>query len=132
MTCAYRFDASGYADRDLDAEHEQPAWHEGPVPLGLALAARLARDLTARGWRTPSRWVTPAGHGFEARGGGDRFDVTLACVDPEAGRWSLDAEPRRGLLPRLRRRDPAAIERLCGDLRAVLAADPTVGSLVGP
>ncbi len=107
-------DAPGYRDRD------------GTPPAGEALAGLLADHLSAH-WQIPGRWVTPAGHAFEARSGRSRFDLELRLIGAARRDWHLTLEPRRGLFSWLSSRvDPNAHQRLRLQVSDLLTADPRI------
>ena len=126
MRYRFTFSSESYADREADLGLEMPDGHRGPVPRGHALVFHLIEALEGRRWEVPFRWATDYAHAFEARGGGYRFDVMVVCLDAEAGSWEVTAERRTGLLPWLRKRNPAMLRALARDLRACLREDPAI------
>ena len=129
MIHAFTFHSEAYADPATDVGHSMPDGQDGPVPQGLGLTMALFDGLQGRGWEMPHRWATDYSHAFEVRGGGERFDVMVACTDLATRAWEVTVELRTGLLRRLRRRDPAALIRLTGALEAVLGGNPDVSAL---
>ena len=53
----------------------------------------------------------------------------VTCLDAKAGSWEVTVETRTGLIRWLRRKDPAALQRLACDVQALLAADPEIADL---
>lgn len=127
MSARIRVIAPAFADPEADAHFEAPAGFEGTPPPGQALAELLALGLAERDVPARNRWVTPHGHAFDVQLAGQRFDITVALEDPEEeGPWVIEAEPRRGLLPR--RTDPQspALSHLRNAMREVLDSDPRI------
>jgi hypothetical protein len=127
MSARFRVIAPTFAEPEADAHFDAPPGFDGTPAPGQALAELLARGLAERDVPPRNRWVTPQGHAFDVQLAGQRFDVTVALEDrDEDGAWIVEAEPRRGLLPR--RTDPQspALTHLRNALREVLDGDSRI------
>jgi len=82
--------------------------------------------LLSEEWEVPYRWVTPEGHACEVRGGGRRFDLSLACVDRDTGAWDLFVEVRRGFLPWRRKPGGDSLALLGTHIEEILRVDSMV------
>lgn len=127
MSVRFRVIAPAFAEPEADAQFDVPPGVDGTPAPGQALAEFLARGLAERDVPTRNHWVTPQGHAFDVQFAGQRFDITVALEsqDDEAA-WIVEAEPRRGLLPR--RTDPQspALTHLCNAMRDVLDGDARI------
>ncbi len=129
MTLYATFDSLDYADPDAELDLEPAPGHTGPVPQGLALDEALRDRLVASGRSVENRWATVTGHAFDVHLNGRRFDVVFQLDDPEAGRWSLSVERRRGFFPWARRPDPIGTQAVAEDVHDALSANPRIANV---
>lgn len=123
------FVCEALAEAEAEAGHKPPPGHQGGVPRGLAMSALLRGALEPEPVEVENRWVTYEGHAFDVVHLGKRFDVTLACEDAEAGRWTLSIETRRGLMPWARKTYPKSVSLIARALHRALKTDPRVSEL---
>lgn len=99
-----------------------------PIPAGAILAELLATALQREGWRVDYRWTTYNSNALDARRGDNRYDVEVALADRDAGRWTISAKRRVGLLKRVfsGRVDPAELLLLQRHIDLALAADERI------
>jgi hypothetical protein len=127
MSARFRVHAPAFADPEADADFDAPPGFDGTPPPGQALTQALARGLGERDIPPRNRWVTPQGHAFDVQVAGQRYDITVALAGPpEDGDWLVEAEARRGLLPRRVQPDSPGFTHLTHAVRDALEHDPRV------
>jgi len=115
----------GAAEAEAGDDDEAPTAE--PRAPGGPFAALLSDGLVHRGWELVGRWQTPYGQAFDVRRpGGQRYDVEVAPLDADAGRWLAWALPRAGLFRRGHAKDPEVYDLLLLHLAEILEREPRI------